>query len=546
MPELEQLILTAREAYDRRDWAAARRGFGAARLRAPLDAPDLDALASSAWWLGDTSAALATAEELYHRLATDGDRTGAAMAALNLSLRWGTRGDLAVASGWLNRARRMLEGLPEGPPSGYLLYLEAGMTMDVEGDPAPARAAAATVEALAVRFGDPALACFARVLSGLARVREGQTEAGFRDLDEAMLPVLAGQVPQEWAGDIYCTVTHLCHVLGDFSRMRSWTTAMERWTAGQSRTFVYADVTRVHELQLLCTEGNWDAAERELRPLSDRLAQSHGWMAGAGYYELGEISRLRGDPAGALDAYARARALGVEPQPGEAWLHLATGERGLALEELRVALAECGPLDKARLLLAATELAGACGDGDLAATYCAELEQTAARYSSPGLRAWASHTRGVVLLAAARPADALSAFEAAGRIYRDQRARYSTAVIHELESSCRRSLGYPEAADADLATAAAIYRQLGAAPDLQRLQANLQRIRGSAPGGLTAREAEVLALVSGGASNRQVADALVISEKTVGRHLANIFGKIGVSSRTGAAAWAREHGLPGS
>jgi DNA-binding NarL/FixJ family response regulator len=537
MPELDQLILTAREAYDRRDWAAAHRGFGAARRRARLDTADLDALASAAWWLGDTSGALAAAEELYRRLDGDGDGTGAAMTALSLSLRWGLRGDLRVASAWLNRARRMLRGLPEGPANGYLLYLEASMSMDLEGDPAPARAAAGQVEALAGRFLDPALACFARVLSGMALVREGQTEAGFSDLDEAMLPVLAGEVPQEWAGDIYCTVTHLCHVLGDLARMRSWTTAMERWTTGQSRTFVYADVTRVHELQLLSAGGNWDAAERELRPLSDRLADAHGWMAGAGYYELGEIRRLRGDHAGALAAYARARAVGVDPQPGEARLHHAEGERELALEQLRVALAESGPLDKARLLLATTELAVACGQDDLAATCCAELERTAARFASPGLRAWAGHARGAVLLAGGQPAEALAALETAARIYRDQRARYSTAVIHELASPCRRSLGSPGAADADLSTAAAIYRQLGAAPDLRRIQ-------GSAPGGLTVREAEVLSLVSGGASNRRVAEVLVISEKTVGRHLANIFSKIGVSSRTGAAAWAREQGLP--
>jgi DNA-binding NarL/FixJ family response regulator len=92
------------------------------------------------------------------------------------------------------------------------------------------------------------------------------------------------------------------------------------------------------------------------------------------------------------------------------------------------------------------------------------------------------------------------------------------------------------AAEADMATALAIYRQLGALPDVRRLEPGL-------PGGLTAREAEVLALVSRGASNRDVAGALVLSEKTVGRHLANIFQKIGVTSRTGAADWAREHRL---
>jgi DNA-binding NarL/FixJ family response regulator len=104
-------------------------------------------------------------------------------------------------------------------------------------------------------------------------------------------------------------------------------------------------------------------------------------------------------------------------------------------------------------------------------------------------------------------------------------------------AAAHRAAGDTDRADAETATALAIYRQLGAAPDVARLTAR------DRPCGLTEREVEVLAAVAAGATNREVASALVISEKTVGRHLANIFTKIGVGTRTAAAAWAREHGL---
>jgi len=540
----QDLITSARAAYARRDWPAVRNGLLAARTTTGLELQDLNALADAMWWLGNIPESQSVAEELYRGLTAGGDRPAAAMKAIVLSLQWGMRGDLVVASGWLNRARRLLQGLPERTEHGYLLYLESAMSLDLEEDPGPAQAAADKLDALARRLADPTLGCFARVLAGLAGVRAGRTEDGFSDLDEAMLPVLAGDVAPVWSGDIYCTVIHLCHQLGDLARMRAWTDALEHWTAGQSANFVYTGVARVHELQLVSAEGGWDAVEREIGLPSDNLVDSHGWMAGAGYYELGEIRRLRGNTAGALAAYRRARDVGVDPQPGEALLRHAAGDTALALNQLRAALGESRLLDRARLLPPAVELALDQSDLALAEALTAELERTAARFTSAGIQAWACQARGAVLLAAGRAEDALPFLDAAARTYRGQRARYRTARIHELLAGCRRALDQAGAADADLATALAIYRQLGAGPDIARLERGAAGATGTSDrGGLTARECEVLALISTGASNRQVAEALVISEKTVGRHLANIFGKIGVSSRTAAAGWARERGL---
>lgn len=538
MTEVTDLISSARAAFVRKDWNAARRGLIAARNRTELETPELEVLAESGWWLGNVPESLALSEDVYRRLHGAGDHPAAAMKAIELSLQWATRGDIVVASGWMNRARRLLRQNQETAEYGYLLYVESSQSVDLEEDPGPAQEAAEILDQLAELLDNPTLACFAHVLNGLALVRGGQTEAGFKELDEAMLSVLAGDIPPVWAGDIYCTVVHLCHILGDFSRMRAWNNALERWTAGLSATFIYAGVTRIHDLQLISAEGDWDTVEREIGPRSDQLVDAHGWMAGAGYYELGEVRRLKGNVEGALAAYASARKARVDPQPGEALLQDSAGEHELALNQLRAAIGESGPLERARLLLPAIELALAQDHRALADTWSDDLQHIAAMYSSPGIQAWARHAHGAVLLATGRAAEAVPHLDSAARTYREQRVRYSTAKIHELLAECRRELDQPDAADAELATALAIYRQLGAFPDSERIEGR------ATPGGLTPRESEVLSLVCGGASNRQVAQTLVISEKTVGRHLANIFTKIGVESRTAAAAWARERNLP--
>ncbi len=131
----------------------------------------------------------------------------------------------------------------------------------------------------------------------------------------------------------------------------------------------------------------------------------------------------------------------------------------------------------------------------------------------------------------------MARLEEAARIHREQRHRHALARTHEALSVAHRGLGDDARADAAAATARAIYERLGAEADLRRLADS------GRPAGLTARELEVLVQVSAGLTNKEVAGALVISDKTVSRHLASIFLKTGVSSRTAAAAWAHQHGI---
>lgn len=523
-------------ARGRRDWRAVHAGLSGARDG--LSTSDLGLLADAAWWLGDSPESMEVSEEVYRRLLAEGEADRAADRALRLALEWMVRGDVSVGTAWLARARRVISGLPRGVLHGYLLYFDQVAEMDVTGDADDADTAAREIALLATEHDEPTLTSFALATRGMAAVRRGRTRDGFADLDEAMLPVLAGQVDPLWSGDLYCTVIHLCDELGDLARMRTWTEGMARWSQPQGRTFMYAHVTRVHELQLLVAEGAWDTVEEELGARSADLVGAHGWLAGEGYYTLGEVRRLRGDTAGAREAYALARELNHDALPGAALLTAAEGSPREALDALRVGLANATRLGRSRMLLAAVELALELGETAYAATLTEELEGTAAWFGTPGLAARAARARAAVHFVEGRPDEAEPLLEEAAAVYRAQRHRHATARVHEALAAAHRAAGEHDRADAAVATAVAVYRQLGAAPDVARLTAARER-----PCGLTDREVEVLAAVAAGATNREVAASLAISEKTVGRHLANIFTKVGVGTRTAAAAWARAHGV---
>jgi hypothetical protein len=242
------------------------------------------------------------------------------------------------------------------------------------------------------------------VLSGLADVRSGSTASGFAQLDEAMLPVLAGQLPAEWAGEIYCTVIHACLELGDLHRMRAWTQATEQWCEQFPGEVVYSGICRIHRLQLLSIEGGWDAAEHAIEQSGAELVGRNNWVAGEAFYQLGEIRRLRGDNGGAEKAYARARELGTEPQPGESLLQQAAGKKDAAWAGLCAALAGRDRLACARLLESGVEIALALGHLDEAERLCGQLEETAAVFATAGFRAWAGQARAAVLITQSRHA----------------------------------------------------------------------------------------------------------------------------------------------
>jgi DNA-binding CsgD family transcriptional regulator len=468
------------------------------------------------------------------------------MAALGVAVNQLMRGDVVTGSGWLGQAAELLADEPECVEQGYLTYLlEVESALD-DADRDAVLAAARRVRQLGRRLGDTTLVASGLLGEGRVLVRQGHVREGLTRFDEAMVSVLAGEVLPERAGNIYCHLMSASYELADLRRAWSWVQATSRWLETLPAAATYPGMCRVHRAQVLQTAGDWEGSEAEAARACAELADVAVLSAAEGHYQLGELARLRGRPAAAEEFYRHAHQLGRHPQPGLALLRLRQGRADAAAASIRTALlAEpTNQLIRARLRIAHAEIALAVGDLAAAAEAVTELEDTAQRYASPGFTAAARQWRGALLLAADRMDEALPALSAACHAWRDLQAPYDCARVRVLLAQAYRGVGDVDAADLELSAAAESFDRLGAVPD----SAAVAVLRGgpTLPGGLTGREAEVLACLATGRTNAEIAEALVISRKTVARHLSNIFSKLGVGTRTAAGAWAHQHGLRGS
>lgn len=536
-PAPDSALDGARAAYRRRDWRTARDAYEAVRRTHELDADDLARLGDCAWWLGSVAESLAATEEAHHAYLSRGDVATAATYALDLGFVWSMRGDGAIGSGWISRARRLLADQPPGPAHGLLRYVD--VSADLSADRTDrALAGAGELQEMGRRYQTPTLTALGLVVEGLVRIRRGGVTEGFRLLDEAMLPVLGAQVRPDWAGSVYCSTMLVCHQLADLRRAREWCRAAEQWCAQFSDAVMFQGICRLHRVQLLHSEGAWSEAEREVDRVCRELEDINVAVVAEGEYQRGEIHRVRGEHAEARAAYQRASELGGETEPGWSLLLLAEGRSDEAWSSVNASLGRAGedPFTLVRLLRAHVEIALATGHAGPAERSARELAGLTATYDSPGFAAWSRHARGAVLLAQGRHDEALTELRSACHAYQTLGVPYEVARVEMLLAEAFHATGEEDLARAAEQSARATFGRLGVVrPDSAHL-----------PAGLTQRESEVLAHVARGASNRDVAAALTISEKTVGRHLANIFMKLGVSSRTAAAAWAHEHGLSAS
>jgi DNA-binding NarL/FixJ family response regulator len=542
MDQAAEVLQAARDAYRRRDWPGARERFTAARAAGELAAEDLEAFSDAAWWLGEVDESLAVLEEAYRRHLDEGRPRAAAMAAIGVAFHHFLRGEGVVGSGWMGRAQRLLQDEPDNVEHGYarVFELEAGLDGP---DPAAVIADARWVREIGRRHGDPNLVAVGCLFEGRVLVKQGRVVEGMALLDEAMLAVLSEELRPEWAGNIYCHLMAAFYEIADVRRAAEWTEATTRWLASLPAAVLFTGVCRIHRSQVLQLKGAWTQAEREAVLVCQDLEDLHVVGAAEGYYQVGEIRRLRGDLAGAEEAYRHAHRLGRDPQPGLALLRLAQDRAGAASASIRAALTAVthDRLARARLCAALVEVALAAGERETAREACEELNQTASTYGSSGLEAAALQARGTLVLAEGRPEAALQTLRAAHRRWQELDAPYDAARVRLLLATTYQALGDGDAAALELDEAEAVFDRLGATLDSGRMAA--LRGRPVLPDGLTQREAEVLALVAAGRSNREIAAALVLSQKTVARHLSNIFAKIDVTSRTQAAAYAYEHGL---
>ncbi len=532
----------ARTAVEQKAWSDAYQAF---RVVDPSDLTpeDWERLSDSAWWTGRIEESIAARQRAYTGYVKAGEERPAAWMAARLCMEHFLRDEPAVGAGWFARAQRHAKDLPDCVELGFATLLEATF-LRFTGDPALALPLAERAHEIGRRFGDRNLSGMAIFTQGLIVIAQGRFTAGVALLDEAMTSVVAGELNDYFTGAIYCGVIGACLEAGDVRRAGDWGEAARAWAESLPPESPYPGMCRINRAQLANLRGEWSRAEEEAIRATEELIGFSPALAAEALYETGEVRRRRGDLEGAEEAFERAHELGAEPQPGLALLRLAQGKVDAALTALRTAVmgASGSQLRRARLQGALADAALAAGDLDAARMTVDELDAIAQESDAPVLAASAATVRGSVLLAESDVPGALASLRRAGALWQELRLPYESARARTLYGLALRAAGDEDDARLELRAALSAFERLGAARDAAQVS-NLLGGPAAVPGGLTAREAEVLRLVAAGKTNRDIAVELVISEHTVARHLQNMFAKLGVTSRSAAAAFAYEHGL---
>lgn len=533
---MDDQLAAAREALARHDWQAAYDVLD--RLSDDAPVAMMEARAEAAWWLGRLDECIPLREQAYLTHVDAGDRRAAVAIAAQLFHDHAFKARPSVAQAWVRRAARLLEDDERDCAEYGALLVREVEILSSSGDLPAAKAKAEQALELARRHRDLDLEADALQSLGRIEIELGEPENGLALYDDAMLPAVEGRLGPFITGKVYCSLMSACEELGDIRRAAEWTEVGLRWS--QRHPFAaFPGLCRVHRARVLQLRGAWEQAETEARRACDELADINVSNTARAFYEIGEIRRRLGDLAGAEDAFKRVAELGAQPQPGLALVRLAQGRTAAAATAITQSLCEEGGnrLGRAPLLAAQVQIAVAAGELDIAEAAADELEAIADAYQSPVLEATTAVARGRLQLARHDPVAACGTLRAALQLWQEVDVPYEAASTRVLLGMANRDAGDEDGAKACLEAAAASFERLGAAAAWVGVSPV------PLPGGLTEREAEVLRLVASGSSNRDIANALVLSEKTVARHLSNIFVKIGVSSRAAATAYAFEKGV---
>jgi DNA-binding NarL/FixJ family response regulator len=539
-----------RSAYERGAWGDAYEALSRASTEGLLEADDVERLALAAALAGHEDACIDAFERLHQLRLDAGDVRLAVRAAFWASMRLFSLGEAARGGGWLARAQRLLAG--EGPDcvEGGYLQLPMVFRFTAAGDYAAARAAAAEAATIGTRHGDRDLSALARLFEGRASIREGRVAEGLSLLDEAMIAVTSAEVSPVVSGLIYCGVIASCQQSYALDRAREWTAALTGWCRAQPQLVAFAGACLIHRSEISQLGGAWSEAFAHAREATTRLSGQRDSEAGNALYQEAELHRLRGALAEAERLYTLARERGRDPQPGLAQLRLAQGrvEDAAAatrrvLSVARSRLARIGVLPAhVEIMLAASELGEARQASD-------ELCAIADHFGMEALRAIARHSAGMVLLAEGDARGAVEALQLALAMWQRIGAPYQRARVRVALARAYHLLGDEDGAALEREAARKVFAELGAAPDVAAIDSRVAPTPSASPApdshGLSARELEVLRLVASGKTNKVIARELFVSEKTIDRHVSNIFTKVDVNTRAAATAWAFKKGLAG-
>ncbi len=544
----------AHEALARGAWTEARGAFETL-LEQQESADALEGLGLAAWWLDEAELVFNSRERAYTLYLDAGDRRSAARIAVWLAWDcWAFRGETAVANGWLQRARRHLDGLPDSPELAWLEARESQLALAEDGDPDRAHRHAAEAVRIGRATGAVDYEMLGQALQGLALVASGAVAEGMKLLDEVNAAVVAGELKDQIAiGLASCYLIAACDRVRDYDRAVQWCTRLKAYCEKWGLHPLFA-VCRTQYASVCMWRGTWLEAEQELTAATDELAASRPAMTADGLVRLAELRRRQGRLVEAAAMFQQAEHH-VLAALGRAELAFDRGDLRAAAEAAERYLRRV-PLHNrtdrvVALDLLVRALAGA-GDVPGAKTALAELNAIAVLVATKPLMAAASLAAGYVALAEGHADDSRRHLEDAVDLFLQSGAPFEVARARIELARALAALGRTEAARDEAKRAIDLLAELRAELELARARtvlASLDAKSDSSPkardrsAGLTAREIEVLKLVADGLNNQDIADKLFVSEHTIHRHVANIFSKLSVSSRAAAVAQAARRGL---
>ncbi len=531
-----------RECYGRHAWGDAYHALLCADQATPLDVDDLDRLATAADLTGRDSEFQRILERLYRVHVESGDRARAARSAFWLSITFLLGGESGRSNAWTARGQRLVQD-HDCVERGYLAVAVAEQQLR-EGQPDAAHATARQAFDIGESFGDADLRAVARHAQGRALIQRGDIADGLKRLDETMLAVVAGELLPIVTGRMYCSVIDTCRQVYALERAREWTAAFSSVCEEQPDMVAFTGVCLVHRAEILQLQGAWPEALTEACRACERAQRADRKPPGAALYQQAEIHRLCGEFAKAEEAYRAASERGVEPQPGLALLRLVQGRNDAACAAIRrLTSATSDRLRRARLLPAHLEIMLAVGDLEDARGARDELHDLAQAFDTDLLRAVVAQADGAIALGEGHAHAALDPLRRAFELWERLEAPYDAARVRVLIGHACRALGDEEAAELEHQAARSVFDRLGARPDLAHLDALKALAQRGSGTSLTARELHVLRLVSTGRTNKEIAEELGLSERTIDRHVTNILNKLDVRSRTAATVYAYDHKL---
>jgi DNA-binding CsgD family transcriptional regulator len=547
--DTSELLAAAWSALGRADWAEAR-SLCERALSIAESAEALEGLAVASWWQDDVATAIQARERAFVLRREAGQTIEAARLAGFLAWDHGAmRGATAVANGWLQRAWRLAAELPPSAEQGWLLLIEASFHLDT--DPKEVLRLSTEAAEFSRAHGALDIEMTARTLRGLALVSLGRVDEGNTLLDEGTAAATAGELHDPIAiGSCCCNMIIACERARDFDRAGQWCEQLAGFCERTGQRPLLA-LCRAHHGVVLTMRGNWGEAEEELAWASSELAALRPPLAGYARARFADLRRRQGrfgearellDQGGAHILVVLVRGA-VALDEGDPTAAIGTAERYLRR------LGDDQPIESAAALELLVAAAIKLGKLDSARDAHARLAAIADAVRTDSLRAAERACAGSIALAKGTYDAAARAFEDAIDLHERAVAPLEVAAARIGLSRSLAAQNRTEAAREQALAAAAAFAELGAEKALQEADKLLAWLggRGSARdrGTLTPRELQVLSLVAEGLSNREIAERLIVSEHTVHRHVANIYTRLGVSSRAAAVAVAAERGLLG-